>query len=147
MQWRCVIKTGILLVNYRRKVWRYKRTNNDLQSPTQNTKDRATRTPLKTGGERMWSCAPEEFEDTKGVIRIRISKTNRQHNGQKKKYNRTNNDLQNIHKPLCITNIFQRINESRSSKLNLSSLINNIHRDTKMRNTNVYLIIFIYMYI
>jgi hypothetical protein len=35
----------------------------------------------------------EEFEDTKGVIRIRISKKNRQHNGQKKKYNRTNNDL------------------------------------------------------
>ena len=34
----------------------------------------------------------EEFEDTKGVIRIRISK-NRQHNGQKKKYKRTNNDL------------------------------------------------------
>jgi len=29
----------------------------------------------------------EEFEDTKGVIRIRISK-NRQHNGQKKKYKR-----------------------------------------------------------
>ena len=26
----------------------------------------------------------EEFEDTKGVIRIRISKKNRQHNGQKK---------------------------------------------------------------
>jgi hypothetical protein len=26
----------------------------------------------------------EEFEDTKGVIRIRISKTNGQHNGQKK---------------------------------------------------------------
>jgi len=25
----------------------------------------------------------EEFEDTKGVIRIRISKMNRQHNGQK----------------------------------------------------------------
>jgi hypothetical protein len=35
----------------------------------------------------------EEIEDTKGVIRIRISKKNRQHNGQKKKYNRTNNDL------------------------------------------------------
>ena len=31
----------------------------------------------------------EEFEDTKGVIRIRISK--------KKKNKRTNNDLQNIH--------------------------------------------------
>ena len=35
----------------------------------------------------------EEFEDTKGVIRIRIPKKNRQHNGQKKKYKRTNNDL------------------------------------------------------
>jgi hypothetical protein len=31
-------------------------------------------------------------KDTKGVIRICISK-NRQHNGQKKKYTRTNNDL------------------------------------------------------
>jgi hypothetical protein len=28
----------------------------------------------------------EEFEDTKVLIRIRISKKNRQHNGQKKKY-------------------------------------------------------------
>jgi len=39
----------------------------------------------------------EEFGDTKEVIRIRKSKKNRQHNGQKKKYKRTNNDLQNIH--------------------------------------------------
>jgi hypothetical protein len=39
----------------------------------------------------------EEFENTKEVIRICISKKNRQHNGQKKKYKRTNNDLQNIH--------------------------------------------------
>jgi hypothetical protein len=39
----------------------------------------------------------EEFEDTKGAIRIRISKKDRQHNGQKKKDKRTNNDLQNIH--------------------------------------------------
>jgi hypothetical protein len=38
-----------------------------------------------------------KFEDTKGVIRIRISKKNRQHNGQKKTYKRTNNDLQNTH--------------------------------------------------
>jgi hypothetical protein len=38
-----------------------------------------------------------EFEDTKGVIRIRISKKNRQHNGQMKKYKRANNDLQSIH--------------------------------------------------
>jgi len=39
----------------------------------------------------------EEFEDTKEVIRICISMKNRLHNGQKKKYQRTNNDLQNIH--------------------------------------------------
>jgi hypothetical protein len=38
----------------------------------------------------------ENFEDTKGVIRIRKSKKNRQHNSQKKKDKRTNNDLQNI---------------------------------------------------
>jgi hypothetical protein len=36
----------------------------------------------------------EEFEDIKGVIRIHISKRNRQHNGQKKNYKTTNNDLQ-----------------------------------------------------
>jgi hypothetical protein len=39
----------------------------------------------------------EEFEDTKGVIRILISKKNRQHNDQKKKEKRTNNDVQNKH--------------------------------------------------
>jgi hypothetical protein len=44
----------------------------------------------------------EEFEDTKGVIRICISKKKRQHNDQKKKYKRTNNDLQNIHIKLKI---------------------------------------------
>ena len=43
-----------------------------------------------------------KFEDTKGVIRNRISKKNRQHNGQKKKYKRTNNDRQNIHIKLKI---------------------------------------------
>ena len=42
--------------------------------------------------------------DTKGVIRIRISKKNRQHNGQMKKYKRTNNDLQNIHIKLTCFN-------------------------------------------
>jgi hypothetical protein len=36
----------------------------------------------------------EEFENAKGVIRICKSKQYRQHNGQKKKYTRTNNDLQ-----------------------------------------------------
>jgi len=35
-----------------------------------------------------------QFEDTKGVIIIHISKKNRQYNDQKKKYKRTNNDLQ-----------------------------------------------------
>ena len=40
----------------------------------------------------------EELEDTNEVIRIRNSKTNRQHNGQKKRDKRTNNDLQKTHK-------------------------------------------------
>ena len=40
----------------------------------------------------QWS--EQEFEDTKGIIRIHKSK-DRQHNGQKKKDKRTNNDLQN----------------------------------------------------
>jgi hypothetical protein len=35
--------------------------------------------------DKMWLLFKEEFEDTKGVIRIRISKKNRQHNSQKKK--------------------------------------------------------------
>ena len=42
---------------------------------------RLTRSPAQT-----IVYIQEEFEDTKGVIRIRISKKNRQHNGQKKKY-------------------------------------------------------------
>jgi hypothetical protein len=41
----------------------------------------------------------EEFEDTKGAIRIHISKKNR---WTKKKYKRTNNDQQNIHIKLKI---------------------------------------------
>ena len=44
----------------------------------------------------------EEFEDTKGVIRIRKSKKVRQDNGQKKKDKRTNNDLQTLHIKLKI---------------------------------------------
>ena len=44
----------------------------------------------------------EEFEDIKGVIRIRISKKDRQHNGQKKKNKRTNNDLKS-YIPLGLT--------------------------------------------
>jgi hypothetical protein len=44
----------------------------------------------------------EEFEDIKGVIRIHISKKNRQHKGQKKKYKKTNNEQQDKHKKLKI---------------------------------------------
>jgi hypothetical protein len=43
----------------------------------------------------------EALKDTKGVIRICKLKKNR-HNGQKKKYKRTNNDLQSIHIKLKI---------------------------------------------
>ena len=46
---------------------------------------------------QSWNVIQEEFEDTKEVIRIRKSKKNRQHNGQKKKDKGTNNDLQNIY--------------------------------------------------
>ena len=44
----------------------------------------------------------EKVEDTKGVIRIRISKKNRKHNDQKKQHKRANNDQQNIHIKLKI---------------------------------------------
>ena len=47
----------------------------------------------------------KEFENTKGVIRIRKSKDT-QHNGQKKKDKRTNNELPNIHIHLKIEYIF-----------------------------------------
>jgi hypothetical protein len=55
----------------------------------------------KVGDTFPFNYFKEEFEDTKGVIRIRISKKNRQHNGQKKKYKRTNN--------LCFINIVREI--------------------------------------
>ena len=67
------------------KIQKDKRTNNDLQH-----------IHIKL------TIEDEEFEDTKGVIRIRISKKNGQHNGQKKKYKRTKNDQQNIHIKLKI---------------------------------------------
>ena len=40
----------------------------------------------------------EMFEDAKGVTGSRKSRTNRQHNGQKKKAKRNNNILQNTTK-------------------------------------------------
>jgi len=48
------------------------------------------------GIQNRKSKEQEEFEDPKGVIRIRISKKNI-HNDQKKKDKRTNNDLQNTY--------------------------------------------------
>ena len=47
----------------------------------------------------------EEFEDTKGVIRIRKLQKDRQHNGQKKKDKGTNNDLQTLRRKLKIEQI------------------------------------------
>jgi hypothetical protein len=44
----------------------------------------------------------EEFEDIKGIIRIRKLKKDRQHDGQKKKDKRTHNYLENIHITLKI---------------------------------------------
>jgi hypothetical protein len=59
-------------------------------------------------------------EDTKEVIRIRKSKKDRQHNGQKKKDKKTNNDLQNKHIQLMIqlknnTNLVKTGDELRCS--------------------------------
>ena len=44
----------------------------------------------------------EEFQDTKGAIRIRISKKNDRTMAKRKKYKKTNNDLQNVHIKLKI---------------------------------------------
>ena len=44
-------------------------------------------------GENLNCQMEEEFEDTKGAIRIRISKKNRQHNGQKKKVQKGKEDI------------------------------------------------------
>ena len=46
---------------------------------------------LKNWCPREHAYLKEEFEDTKEVIRIRKSKKNRQHNGEKKKYKGINN--------------------------------------------------------
>ena len=59
---------------------------------------------IEEGQTTQWS------RDTKGVIIIRKSKKNRQHNGQKKKDKRTNNDLQNTHIKLKLT-LYEDIKE------------------------------------
>ena len=75
------------------KSWFIKRNTPKFFAPAS-----ARRNFFKSAPPLTWNpgSAPdiiEEFEDTKGVTRIRKSKNDRQHNGQKKK--RTNNDLQN----------------------------------------------------
>ena len=52
-------------------------------------------TSLKNNNPSVWFDF-KKFEDTKGVFGVRKSKKDRQHNGQKKKDKRTNNDLQNM---------------------------------------------------
>ena len=44
----------------------------------------------------MKNITKEEFEDTKEVIRIRISKKDRQHKGQKKKDRQHNGQKDNV---------------------------------------------------
>jgi len=49
----------------------------------------------ETQGHFTFLVYYEKLEDTKGIIRRRKLKKDRQHNGQKKKDKRTNNCLQN----------------------------------------------------
>ena len=80
----------------------------------------------------------QEFQDTKGVFRIRKSKKDNQHNGLKKKNKRTNNDLQNIHIKLktgvelrcsgrvrssCSTSCTRHVNLVTNSVISLKRLI------------------------
>jgi hypothetical protein len=59
-----------------------KRKSTKGQTTIYKTKDRVTRTPLKTGGELRWSTQ-EGYTIVLGI-------------NNKKKYKRTNNDLLNI---------------------------------------------------
>ena len=72
--------------------------NNDerkaVKRRTDNTKTKRKKTNEQTVIYKTLH-RKEEFEDTKGVIRIRKSQKDRQHNGQKKKDKGTNSDLQN----------------------------------------------------
>jgi len=58
------------------------------------TQDCKVRHQQTINTSRFGDMLQDELEDTKEVMRIRKSKKNRQNNGQKKKYKRTNNDLQ-----------------------------------------------------
>jgi hypothetical protein len=47
-----------------------KRTNNDLQNTKHKTKDRTTRTPLKTGSELMCSGRVSSYCTTSDICRV-----------------------------------------------------------------------------
>jgi hypothetical protein len=49
-----------------------KRTNNDLQNTTQKTKEQATQTPLKIGGELRWSGRVGIYCSTSGTRRVTL---------------------------------------------------------------------------
>jgi len=51
---------------------KYKRTNNDIQNITNKTKDRVTRTPLKTGSELRCSGRVISSCSTSGTRRVTL---------------------------------------------------------------------------
>ena len=57
--------------------------------------------------QRRTDVTVAKRKNTKGVIRICISKKDRCHRGQKKKYKSADNDLQNIHIKLKIPTKYQ----------------------------------------
>ena len=69
----------------------------------------------------------EDFEDTKGAIRFRISKKNRQRNGQKKKYKRVVQKGNNKFPELRIAPHFEDIVDA-SSAHKIHALIANYKR-------------------
>ena len=56
---------------------------------------------------------------------ICISKKNRKHNGQKKKYKWTNNDVQNIHRKLKISEAVNIRTENTMAKRQIDKMTNN----------------------
>jgi hypothetical protein len=65
--------TEAVIRRRRDKQWtKEKGPNNDLQSTTQNSKDRATRTPHRTRDERMCSGKISSFCPTSGTHRVTL---------------------------------------------------------------------------
>jgi hypothetical protein len=65
------------------------------------------------------SSVPEELEDTKGVIRIRKLKKDTQHNDQKKKDKRTNNNLQSTTKHRVTRTLLKPGSSTKLSEVNV----------------------------